>query len=320
MNCMHAIAASDDRELRSLGTQALSWPVVITLRVPHGSAVISHVPPALGRRDTFGERRARPTLASPVRGGYSLVLALVLIVLNACNRLPQQVREVVRPSAPVALTVDIVVDSGEGAATPAGVAATIRAAVAAAVSRPGSVVRLFQVGESRVSESRLVVGYAFPPPSKPSRRAVLLHEREHRAAANHRLLRASERLFTARSRRQTRIAETLSIVALAGNPTRGTRVIVIESDLRETSIADLECTTPEASIFIDRLDTAGLLRPGSLRETTVWFAHARPNDVEGDRCTSSVRHFTDLTSLWRVVLERAGAKVLMTSGVPEMTR
>jgi hypothetical protein len=248
------------------------------------------------------------------------VLALVLIVLGACNRLPQQVREVVRPSAPVALTVDIVVDAGEGAATPAGVAATIRAAVDAAATHPGSVVRLFQVGESRVSESRLVAASVFPAPSRPSRRAVLLHQREHREAATRSLLRASERLFAERRRRQTRIAETLSIVALAGNPSRGTRVIVIESDLRETSIADLECTTPEASAFIERLDAAGLLRPGSLRETTIWFAHARPNDVEADRCVSSVRHFTDLTSLWRVVLERTGARVHVTSGVPEVSR
>lgn len=250
---------------------------------------------------------------------------LALLVFSGCDRAVVQqaaasVRHAVVPSVAVPLTVDIVVDAGDGAASPAGVAATIRAAVDAAVTHPGSVVRLFQVGESRVSESRLVAGYVFPAPRRPSRRAVLLHEREHRTAANRSLLRASERLFAERRRRQTRIAETLSIVALAGNPSRGTRVIVIESDLRETSIADLECTTPERRVFIEQLDDAGLLRPGSLRETTIWFAHARPNDVEADRCTSSVRHFTDLTSLWRVVLERAGAKVLMTSGVPEVSR
>lgn len=262
----------------------------------------------------------------PRRSRFLPLLGLLaLLVFSGCERAVVQqaaasVRHAVAPPVAVPLTVDIVVDAGDGAASPEGVAATIRAAADAGVSRPGSVVRLFQVGESRVSESRLIAGYVFPAPPRPSRRAVLLHERAHRDAANRSLLRASERLFAERSRRQTRIAETLSIVGLAGNPSRGTRVIVIESDLRETSIADLECTIPQASAFIERLDAAGLLRPGSLRATTVWFAHARPNDVEADRCPSSVRHFTDLTTLWRVVLERAGARVFITSGVPEVSR
>lgn len=229
------------------------------------------------------------------------------------------VRHTIAPPTPRPLAIDIVIDAGVGAATPEGVAATIASSIDAAVGRPGSTIRLFAVGQHRVSESRLLSRYEIPPPARPSRRMVLAHERKHRTLAASRLQAAARTLFEDRSRTQTRLAEAITIAALARNVS-GDRVLVIESDLRETSIADLECSVPAVGDFTERLNRAGLLPPDSLRGARIWLAHQRPNDVEGDRCAASVRHYADLTALWSMTLRRTGATVVVTSGIPEVTR
>lgn len=247
--------------------------------------------------------------------------ALAALLLGGCERVKDFTREtglVSRP-APAAEQIEIIVDSGAGSTgTPETLRATLDVVLPYAAHRPGSIVRVWRVGEDPTDSEPIAVR-TVTKPIRSGVRAKRSHQKKFVEESQLFFTTAARPLFEERTRRQTPLFETLTRVALTS--TSLPRRIILIGDLREETsrTARTECDElPEAAALLDRLHERGILTPGLLKGTTVHLAFVNFGRVENDRCISDIGNFAQLQNLWRDVLDASAATVHITSEAPDL--
>lgn len=233
---------------------------------------------------------------------------LILLFLVGCARMEHVAEEVglTDPPAPPPLTVDLVCDTSPGApCNAATLSATIDVVLPQIAARPGSILRLWSMGDT-VADAAVVGSVESTPPKKSGTQAHKTHEERFITSARSKLQQAAEPLFTTAPRRSP-IAETMSKVVLA--MTSGARHVVVITDAREVSdLGNFECgRLPTTEEWLSRLHEARALMPGSLRATHVYLVHVEHTRIDRERCPVTMQRIAQTNDLWRAAFQAAGA-------------
>jgi hypothetical protein len=221
--------------------------------------------------------------------------------------------------SPVA--VEVLCDGSRGSTCSASTLALVLSpALAAAASRPGSIVRLWMQGSS-VERTRSVWTATSAKPHQSGRRAV--HETASRWVATS----LRDALSVARSSLgchavRSPIAEAVTRLSLATAPPDAERWIVVVSDGLEVSdFANFECATlPPASMFVQSLGRKRVLGPASLAGIHVRMCFLDLAPVDGGRCPMTVARAIDVRALWAAALAAAGSRdVQVADGAPTLS-
>jgi hypothetical protein len=212
--------------------------------------------------------------------------------------------------------VEILVDYSVGSpVSPRAVDQTVRVVLADVVSRPGSVIRLWVMGEDMVY-TRPVATFTSNPSPLEALRAREAHERRETTRALSLFDQVVDSVFSYQPRR-TPLAESIIKVSLADVPPGRRRTIIILTDALESSTfgADWECgNLPSAAEWVKYIQANRLFRPGSLRGIRLVFAYATPGIVAGNRCRQTLGRYDDVKELWHASASAAGATFRFLQG------
>lgn len=242
------------------------------------------------------------------------------LLLAAC-KVPPGIHDLFLDHAhPPAVTLDIVCDADVVGCTPSSSRSTVTALLPGLP--PKSVVRVFACADDVVASRelyRVTTAVAKPNPNA---------ERDQRKAETTQItndvVRVTAPLFV--PRHASPIAQTLHRVVLAGNPSGGTRHVVILTDGRQVSHGmsgrksdddplgdvDFECgDIPDD--FPDRL--ANLFPKDALHNVHIHFANVDLARVDHARCPDpDTTRYTRMRDVWVRGLSRQGAAVTWDMG------
>lgn len=243
-----------------------------------------------------------------MKGVLILSFSLAYALIGGCTGMESVAEEIglKDPPAPPPMTVDLVCDTSPGApCNQARLGETIEVVLQEIATRPGSVLRVWSMGET-VADASVVGSVESTRPKKTGAQAHQAHAERFLTTARSYLQKAAEPLFTS-APRQSPIAETMSKVLLS--TTSATRHLAAITDAREVStLGNFECgrlPTPEE--WLARLHAARALTPGSLRSTHVYLVHVEHARVDRQRCPVTMQRIAQTNDLWRIAFQRAGA-------------
>jgi hypothetical protein len=257
------------------------------------------------------------------RRAVATVFFAILGMLIGCDWSKRTVVDMglIDSPAPAPLVDDVACDGSRGSTCSAAtLALTLRPALTAAASRPGSIVRLWMQG-STVERTRIMWTATSVKPLRSGRRAV--QDAESRwVATNLRDALSAARPSLGCHAFRSPIAETITRVSLATVPPDVERWITIVSDGLEVSeFANFECAKlPRASTFVQSLQRRRVLGPASLTGIHVRMCFLDLAPVDGGRCSMTVARAIDVRSLWAAALAAAGSRdVQVTDGAPTLS-
>jgi hypothetical protein len=217
----------------------------------------------------------------------------------------------VDPPPPRPARVAILLDTSHGSScTIRGFQQTLNVVLDEVADRPGSVVEVWQLGRdvatTQLLGSRSVTSGGTSTGAKRAARAHFL------AGATEYLTKTVATAFTSPPRNRSPIAEGIARVALNGRSSEMACIIVVLSDAREFSaFADFECVAlPDEAAFVQALQEAGVLTPGSLAGDAVLFVDVALGPVPDRACPVTIERARKIESLWTAALTAAGARVV----------
>jgi len=220
---------------------------------------------------------------------------------------------------PSPIAVDLVCDGSRGSTcSPRNYQSTMEVALRWASSRPGSVVRLWALGNT-LGDTVIVGEQHVPKRTKSGSKARRAAERRFFDTAKEYFLKSAEPFLGSPAKRRSPLLEGLSKVAVAGNQSGYERHIVIVTDGREYSdFGDFECgSLPNPGHFVGQLHEKSVLSPGMLAGNHIYFSFFTMGEVDRRRCRVSMDRELRTQNLWRTACTRAGAfKVQFNSGIP----
>lgn len=204
---------------------------------------------------------------------------------------------------------DLLCDAGRGSTCNAAtLGKVLDAELTAMVPRPGSVLRVWTLGE-QVSETEVVVTIVSPSITRRGRQSRAQAIDDFVSASKTKILAATApRMKAMRERRRSPIAESISRIALASALVSMARRIVVLSDGREVGVADLECGELSPIEFLAALDAHSALAPRSLNGIDIDFTYASLGVVDRGRCEATLERALKTRELWRAAFKRAGAR------------
>ena len=248
--------------------------------------------------------------------GLAVLVALAVVLsLVSCDRASSAARYLgltnAPPDAPVA--VDILCDFGGAPCTPERLRAVGEAAFGQVALRPGSVIRLWWLGNT-VGETTLLTTTTIPESRGASLRAREAHRTHIITSGIASFEKATAPLFAEFSRRRSPILESLGKISIAST-SRG-REIWLVTDLLEESLYRFECgALPDEDSF--RSTLAAILPADSLRGVSVYAIYAAPNVIDRDRCPVYVERFRAIVTLFEAAVGQAGGRFhLSPTSVP----
>jgi hypothetical protein len=189
-----------------------------------------------------------------------------------------------------------------------------------AAARPGSHVRLWQIGRD-VSDVVMVAEQLSPLPPKTKKSTKAAREKWVETTAKF-FLKAAEPMFLRKPVNRSPLFEAISKVALSEVPGISTRVLIVLTDGLEVSgFADWEQgdLVPIAELA-KQLHAERVLSPGVLKDTRVFLSYADISRASKSRDRSSITRLTTITDGWRQLLREAGATdVVITNGVAPLS-
>lgn len=225
-------------------------------------------------------------------------------------------------SAPIksAVTIDILCDfDAGGTCTADNLRSTLEGVFPSLPDRPGSVLRLWTMG-NELGDTALLATATVPPPTR---------RKKLQRAAWARFVTTTRSLFLGayaasaetRQRYQSPIAEAITRVAWAESRTPE-RYCLVLTDAREYSDVggDLECgVLPAAGTFTRQLQRHHVLAQQSLRGISVAFCFVTIGTIDGHRCPSTLERAAKVRELWIAALRAAGAsRVMYSTAVPHI--
>lgn len=196
-------------------------------------------------------------------------------------------------------------------------AASLDVVLPAASRDGGCPVEVWMLGGTSIGDLRSL-GEKISPTLPEARDKVREGTRERwRGETRAFYLRAAEPFFKVHPRRSV-LAEGITKIMMAHPPDPQLPMdLIIVSDAREVSIVggDLECDTPPApSIWTAKLQRRGILAPGTLANTRVYWTYVQLGSA-APRCRASVQQEQLVRGVWSHVLSAAGAeRVAFLSG------
>jgi hypothetical protein len=247
----------------------------------------------------------------PPRNQVITTLVILSLLLVACSKVDSTLTYlgVKNAPAPSAVEIDVLCDYGSAPCTPERLRVVADAAFSQVALRPGSVVRLWWLGNS-VGETTLIASMTIPPSRGTSLRAREAH-RDHLIAEGRALFeKASAPLFADFIRRKSPLLESIGKIALAGG--NSTRQLWLVSDLLEESLYRFECgALPDEDAF--RQTVGPILPQDSLRNVTVFAVYASPDTIDRDRCPVSVERFRAIATLYESAITTAGGSFRLSA-------
>jgi hypothetical protein len=241
------------------------------------------------------------------------ILAATILIAWGCSS--QRFREasealgLVDADPPAPLVLDIVCDHSRGApCTRGNLNALLNNVLPEASDRPRSVVRLWMQGDNfgttqQIAERRVA------QPSEPGRQAKAKYSKQWTKSSATFLMAAAEPYFKGKGPATSPIAEAFSKIALAGGRPGYAHSLVVITDGRQVSrfLGDFECgRLPTSDQFVRNLQSAGVLPPGSLSGTRVYFSYMSDGPIDADRCAATAERAEEIRALWSKALARAG--------------
>jgi hypothetical protein len=249
----------------------------------------------------------------------AIALLVLVVMLVGCNSPFGIMLGLGHAAIKAGVTIDILCDfDGGGTCTADNLREALDRALPPVADRPGSVLRLWAMG-NELADTTLLASATVPAPNR---------RKSAQRAAWARFVATTRSLFLGayaasadtRHRRQSPIAESLTRVAWAdGAPERYCLVL---TDAREYSEigGDLECgALPTAAAFTRELQRHHFLASQSLRGVSVAFCFVTIGTIDGRRCDSTLERADKLRELWIAALHAAGAaRVLYSTAVPHL--
>lgn len=241
-----------------------------------------------------------------------LLFWLPAVGCDAAKLAPAWVRAlVVDPPLPPPVSIVIACDHSVGATCgEAELAANVEASLQVAAARPYSRVALWSVGSDVARE---VARVDSPAASDRGDRARAAQQRVWIERSRAELLAAAQTIFSSAPPHASPIAESISAIRLA---VRGPLILVFSTDTLQYSrdTFDFECKKlPEPGVFLARLQALSLLAPGSLTDTSVFFANARISQSVESRCPLSIARTSTIRALWSSAITNGGGTVTFTA-------
>lgn len=212
-----------------------------------------------------------------------------------------------KPSPPQ-IVIDILCDPSAGSTcTSSTLRSTIGDGLNVAVTRPGSVVRLWMQGHT-IETTAMIAGVVSPATKRSGKRARQHSAEKWISASANTLLKAATPFLLKRYRRSP-IAESITRVALATPPASMRRVIVVVGDgLEVSAFGDFECgRLPSVKRFLRDLHRAQVLPERSLSGIDVEFCEVQISPIDRKRCALTLRRVAGVEELWRNAMTSAGA-------------
>jgi len=244
---------------------------------------------------------------------------VVAMLITSCRADIATTLGLARPEPGAPVEVDFLCDRSAGSTcTPARLQAAMQATVPSAMARPGSKLRLWDMG-SRLEATQLIASAKTPallPNARHQERAAAAFER----ATIAQFVGALGRHTVAAAPTASPIAASVTRIAWAGSDDHD-RLLVLLTDGREfsrtTSKAvpriDLECGTVDPVAATAALQADGILTPKALSRTDIVFAFVSVGPVDGDRCPASLARTRNALEFWRTGLAAAGARSITYS-------
>lgn len=236
--------------------------------------------------------------------------ATACVALGACD---------VPPPRPEAL--DLLIDRSTGAPDlPTRRAQSVQVAVQFIAQRPGSLLRVWVLGEDLASTSMIREVSSPPWPRSPRLRAQHIERFVRETAAE--LGDALARSASAPPPHRSPIAEGVTKIAVLTDGRGLPRRLVVVTDGRQVSrVGDFECARrlPTSSQFSAALDREQLLAADSLTGMRVEFAFVEGAPIVGRRCVVNAERELRVRALWVDALQGAGAsEVRIVSDAPRL--
>jgi hypothetical protein len=240
------------------------------------------------------------------------------LVLGACGD-NSNVAEWLGASDPAPLrpvAIDVLCDPSRGSTcTEATLGEMLAAPLAAAASRPGSIVRVWVQGAD-VEHTVLVSTLTSGKSRRSGRRAVRDYEERWITTGREEVMRGMRPHFGTHARRSP-IAEAVTRVALSAAPRGAERWIVVISDgLEVSAFGEFECgRLPSPTNFVRALQREHVLAAGSLAAIHVRMCHLDLSPVDGGRCPMTLSRAAQVRAIWQSAMKAAGARdVELTDG------
>jgi hypothetical protein len=241
-----------------------------------------------------------------IRGGTGVAAVLSTLLVFGCGNGDSVLEYLGLRNAPepAAVELDVLCDYGGAPCTPERLRVVAEAAFAQTALRPGSVVRLWWLGNA-VGDTALIGSMTIPPCRGASRRAREAHQAQVIAAGRAAFEKASAPLFADFRRRRSPILESLGKIAMASGSR--SREVWLVSDLLEENLYRFECDAlPDERSF--RQTVAPILPHDSLRDVQVYAIFAAPSTIDRDRCPVYIPRFRAITALFEAAVGQAGGQ------------
>lgn len=241
---------------------------------------------------------------------------MILLAFASCrdsSTLAQALGIVDKPS-PRPIVIDILCDPSAGSTcTSSTLRCTVVDGLSVAVTRPGSVVRLWMQGRT-IETTAMTAEVVSPAVKRSGKRARQRSVDRWISVSAKTLLNAATPFLTKRYRRSP-IAESITRVALAAPAASMRRVIVVVGDgLEVSAFGDFECgALPSVKRFMRDLHRAEVLPERSLRGIDVEFCEVEISPIDHNRCALTLLRAAGVEELWRKAMSSAGAATFTIS-------